>query len=181
MRLTHTLNRQRRTPCFPQIDLIFRAILYEKKPPFLILFSHQPSSYSQIFFTHPLFVPAEDIFYDFPSGCPNPCCNDDCEMIRFPRQGLEGATVLALKRGRKHGGRRVKPRQMCNWIDCGVCFDDEVAQHESEVGSQSSGESGDGVSKVAGGVCSRCKLVRYCSREHMVKDFEEHRRMCRRP
>jgi len=29
MRLTHTLDRHRRTPCFPQIDLTFRAILHE--------------------------------------------------------------------------------------------------------------------------------------------------------
>ena len=32
-------------------------------------------------FTHPTFVPADDIFVDFSSGCPNPCCTDDCEMI----------------------------------------------------------------------------------------------------
>src|ERR1700753_3711910 len=99
MRLTHALARHRRLPCFPQIDLTFRAILREHTPPFIILFSHQTTSYSQIFFTHPAFVPAEEIYYDFPSGCPNPSCTEDCEMIRFPRWGQDGATILDLKRG----------------------------------------------------------------------------------
>ncbi len=103
MRLTHTLHRQRRTPCFPQIDLTLRAILYDKRPLFIILFSHQTTPYSQILFTHPTFVPTAEIFYDFPSGCPYPCCMDDCEMIRFPRTGPEGAVVLAVKRGGKCG------------------------------------------------------------------------------
>lgn len=42
--------------------LLFRAILYKRRPPFIVLFSHQTTSYSQIFFSHPLFVPAADIF-----------------------------------------------------------------------------------------------------------------------
>jgi hypothetical protein len=107
MRLSHTLLKQRRTPCFPQIDIPFRAILYEKRPPFIILFSHQTTSYSQILFTHPLYVPSEEIFFDFPSGCHNPCCNDDCEMIRFPRRGVEGASVLSIKRGGRNGRKEL--------------------------------------------------------------------------
>jgi hypothetical protein len=181
MRLTHTLHRQRRNPCFPQIDLTLRAILYEKRPPFIILFSHQTTSYSQILFTNPLFVPAEDIFYDFPSGCPNPCCTDDCEMIRFPRRGLEGAAVLSIKQGGRYG-RRVKARQMCNWIDCDVCFNEEQVQTaESSEGSQSSVESADLPTKVPGQTCSKCKLVKYCSPEHQRQDWDEHRRVCARP
>jgi hypothetical protein len=177
MRLSHTLLRQRRTPCFPQIDLTLRAILYEKRPPFIVLFSHQTTSYSQILFTHPLFVPSEDIFYDFPSGCPNPCCTDDCEMIRFPRDGLESACVLGIKRGGRFG-RRVKAREMCNWIDCEVCFnEDQVPTTESE-GSQTSAEGGDLPVRSAGQICSKCKLVKYCSPEHQRMDWEEHRRVC---
>ena len=130
MRLSHTLLRQRRTPCFPQIDLTLRAILFEKRPRFLVLFSHQTTSYSQIFFTHPTYVPDEEIFYDYPTGCPNPCCIDDCEMIRFPRRGLATAPVLRIKVPTKQGKRRalkVQTREMFNWIDCDVCFGEQRA------------------------------------------------------
>lgn len=181
MRLTHALHRQRRTPCFPQIDLTFRAILQEKRPPFVVLFSHQATSYSQILFTHPLFVPSEEIFHDFPSGCPNPCCTDDCEMIRFPRRGLDGAAVLAIKRGGRNG-KRVKAREMCNWIDCGVCFHGDAGHAvENSEGSQSSADSGDlGQVGVSGLTCSKCKLVKYCSADHQRRDWSEHRRVCQK-
>ena len=33
------------------------------------------------------------IFFDFPSGCPNPCCTEDCEMIRFPGHGLDSVAT----------------------------------------------------------------------------------------
>lgn len=178
MQLTHTLNRQRRTPCFPQIDLVFRAILYEQRPPFIILFSHQTTSYSQIFFTHPLFVPSSEIFFDFPSGCPNPCCTEDCEMVRFPRRGLEGAAVLPLKRGRAYAFRKVRAREMCNWIDCDIAFDEEGAADGSE-SSKTSGETE--VAPVRGQVCSKCKIAKYCSAEHQRKDWDEHRRVCAKP
>ncbi|EIN12562.1 hypothetical protein PUNSTDRAFT_81838 [Punctularia strigosozonata HHB-11173 SS5] len=198
MRLTHTLNRQRRTPCFPQIDLTLRAILAEKRPPFIILFSHQATSYSQIFFTHRLFVPSVEIFHDFPSGCPNPCCNDECEMIRFPRKGLDGAAILPINRrrklktakdgrgGRGRGGRKVRAREMCNWIDCTVCFDETPASStDSSEGSQSSGDGRDAPetapARVPGRICSKCKLVKYCSPEHQKLDWDEHRRVCVRP
>lgn len=183
MRISHTLSRQRRTPCFPQIDLTFRAIVYNKRPPFIILFSHQPASFSQIFFTHRRFVPSEEIYFDFPSGCPNPCCNDECEMIRFPRRGADTAAVLAIKRGGKGKGRRVRPQQMCNWIDCSTCFDPIVVDAPGSEGSQSSVEgppAGDVPPRFAGLVCSKCKLVKYCSADHQRKDWEEHRRMCRK-
>lgn len=181
MRLTHTLHRQRRTPCFPQIDLTFRAILQEKRPPFIVLFSHQTTSYSQILFTHPLFVPSEEIFYDFPNGCPNPCCTEDCEMIRFPRRGLDSAVVLSIKRGGRKG-KRVKVREMCNWIDCDVSFNEDTAlTTESSEGSQNSGDSGKVVALGTRGLtCSKCKLVKYCCADHQRRDYEEHRRVCRK-
>lgn len=185
MRLDNSFLKQRRTPCFPQIDLTFRAILYEKRPPFIILFSHQTTSYSQILFTHPSFVPAEDIYFDFPSGCPNPCCTDDCEMIRFPRHGVKDATVLDIKRGGKFG-KKVRGKQMCNWIECNVCFTDE--RFDNSEGSQSSDDSvlSAGLShppsnRHFGQVCSKCKLVRYSSPECQKRDWEEHRRVCMKP
>src|SRR3984957_13226474 len=173
MRLTHTFHRQRRTPCFPQIDLTLRAILYEKRPPFVILFSHQTTSYSQILFTHPMFVPASEVFFDFPSGCPNPCCSEDCEMIRFPRRGVESAAVLAVKRGGKWG-KIFKAREMCNWIDCDVCFSEEplhTADGTSE-GSHGSVEGSSESTKAPGQTCSKCKMVKYCSPEHQKNDWE---------
>ena len=185
-RLKYALEHQRRTPCFPQIDLIFRAILHERRPPFIVLFSHQTTSYSQIFFTHPVFVPAADIFADFPSGCPNPCCTEDCEMIRFPRSGLDGAVVLPLKRARFRRGRT---REMCNWVECDVAFSEENTSHGSGEGSSESASSVSGKvtgpdaaqPTVRGQVCGKCKLVKYCSAEHQRKDWEEHRRLCARP
>jgi hypothetical protein len=171
MRLSHTLVRQRRTPCFPQIDLTLRAILYEKKPRFLILFSHQTTSYSQIFFTDPCYVPDEDIFCDYPTGCPNPCCTDDCELIRFPRYGVESATVLDVRTKRKR--KRIVPKQMCNWINCDVVFSDDSSTTSEE--ATNSGK------RTVGQLCSKCRLVKYCSPEHQREDWEEHRRVCVKP
>ena len=206
MRLSHTLLRQRRTPCFPQIDLTLRAILYEKRPRFLVLFSHQTTSYSQIFFTHPSYVPDEEIFYDYPTGCPNPCCTDDCEMIRFPRRGLETAPVLEVRVPRKRrssnpSGKKwekgclhtkVRAREMCNWIDCDVCFGEETVNSSGSEGSESghseASEAAAGERRGSdtgaqpklnlGQLCSKCKLVKYCSQEHQLKDWEEHKRVC---
>jgi len=181
MRLTHTLDRHRRIPCFPQIDLTFRAILHEQRPPFLILFSHQTTSYSQIFFTRPTFVPAEEIFYDFPSGCPNPSCTEDCEMIRFPRWGPDGAAILSIKRGGRFG-RKVKPKEMCNWIDCNTRFDDEQASLRTDSSKDSSVEGTETGSKAYWGLlCSKCKFVKYCSIHCQRKDWPEHRRVCVEP
>ena len=181
MRLSHTLLRQRRTPCFPQIDLTLRAILYEKRPRFVVLFSHQTTSYSQIFFTHPSYVPDEDVFYDYPTGCPNPCCTDDCEMIRFPRKGPEAASILQIKTKGRH--KRFKARDMCNWIDCNVSFGEVPAQPISADGSSDGSEisvesAAPEVKLVNGQLCSKCKLVKYCSSEHQKKDWDEHRRVC---
>ncbi|KNZ73165.1 hypothetical protein J132_01000 [Termitomyces sp. J132] len=180
MRLTHTLLRQRRTPCFPQIDLVVRALLYDKQPRFFVLFSHHGTSYSQIFFTHTSYVPDADIFYDLPTGCPNPCCNDDCEMIRFPRRGLETATVLNIwGKGRR---RKIQTRSMCNWVDCNVLFANEDSGSTTGSGSDISVRSSDsGDDRITGQTCSKCKLVKYCSVDHQRKDWEEHRRVCVKP
>ena len=186
MRLTHALARHRRNPCFPQIDLTFRAILREHSPPFIILFSPQTTSYSQIFFTHPAFVPAQEIFYDFPSGCPNPSCTEDCEMIRFPRWGQDGATILNLKRGGKRGARKIELRDLCNWIDCDVHFDDYGETRLGEGSSEGSVEDCNAAGetepkKNSGLVCSKCRLVKYCSLDCQRRDWMEHRRVCSRP
>ncbi|KIY71989.1 hypothetical protein CYLTODRAFT_418367 [Cylindrobasidium torrendii FP15055 ss-10] len=170
MRISHTLGPHRRTPCFPQIDLTLRAILFEKRPRFIVLFSNQTTPYSQILFTHNCFVPDEEIFYDYPTGCPNPCCTEDCEMIRFPRRGLDTASVLKIKRG-----GRFRSRQMCNWIECQVCFDEETVASSS---SESSETSTIEPSRTTAQVCSKCKLVQYCCLDHQKKDWDEHRRVC---
>lgn len=181
-RLSHTLLRQNRSPCFPQLDLTLRAILYEKRPRFVVLFSHQTTSYSQIFFTDPSYVPDEELFYDYPTGCPNPCCTDDCEIIRFPRTGLETASLLQIKT--KKGRRRVKAKDMCNWIDCDVSFGDPPSRRMSTSGSSEGSEGGLHDSliletiKINGHFCSKCKLVKYCCPDHQRKDWEEHRRVC---
>ena len=105
-------------------------------------------------------------------------------MIRFPRHGLDGAAVLPLKRGRKRGTfRRVRAREMCNWIDCDVAFTENAPVGEGSECSSTSGKgSADtGRQVVRGQVCSKCKLVKYCSAEHQRKDWEEHRRLCVKP
>jgi hypothetical protein len=110
-------------------------------------------------------------------------------MIRFPRHGLDGAAVLPLKRGRRHASafRRVRAREMCNWIDCDVAFSEDAPPGEAAVGegSECSSTSTNGKSAarptVRGQICSKCKLVKYCSAEHQHKDWEEHRRLCVKP
>ena len=126
-------------------------------------------------------------------------------MIRFPRRGVESASVLNVKiadkdkdKVKKKGGRwharrrKVKRREMCNWIDCDVSFGQERdAQSGSSDGSvdhdhdhcevessEGSSEGGGGGGKVMGALCSKCKLVKYCSPEHQRKDWEEHKRVC---
>ncbi|KAH9922862.1 uncharacterized protein BXZ73DRAFT_91575 [Epithele typhae] len=178
----------RRTPCFPQIDLTLRALLHEKRPPFIVLFSHQTMSYSQILFAHPAFVPSMDMYHDFPSGCPNPGCTDNCcELIRFPKHGPEYAVVLSprsKKKVRYRYGRRAHPHEMCNWIECDICFTEELVPSSGSEGSvdeRSDASMCDPTGRAksfAGLVCSRCKLVKYCSAEHQRLDWEEHRRVC---
>ena len=192
IRLNNALDR--RTPCFPQIDLTLRALLHEKRPPFIVLFSHQTMSYSQILFAHPAFVPSEDMYHDFPSGCPNPGCTDNCcELIRFPKHGPETAVVLSpssRKKVRYRYGRRARPKEMCNWIECDICFSDDMPSTSGSEGSIEGSTEGSevglddpsgGLRAFAGLVCSRCKLVKYCSAEHQRLDWEEHKRVCAKP
>ena len=112
-------------------------------------------------------------------------------MIRFPRNGLDGAVVLPLtsKRARARF-RRVRTREMCNWVDCDVAFSEENASRggsgegSSETASSVSGKSaGPDTARptVRGQVCGKCKLVKYCSAEHQRRDWEEHRRLCAKP
>jgi len=106
-------------------------------------------------------------------------------MIRFPRRGIEGAAVLAVKRGGKWG-KRVRAREMCNWIDCDVCFNDEPSQvldggSEGSEGSHGSIETMSEMAKVPAQTCSKCRLVKYCSSEHQKKDWDEHKKVCAKP
>lgn len=116
-------------------------------------------------------------------------------MIRFPRNGQDGAVVLPLKRGARCRFRRVRAREMCNWVDCDVAFSEEIPSRSTGVGERASecasSVSGKGNSAgadpdaarpaVRGQVCGKCKLVKYCSAEHQRRDWEEHRRLCARP
>ena len=150
-------------------------------------------SYSQILFAHPTFVPSQDMYYDFPSGCPNPGCTDNCcELIRFPKLGPDYAIVLSprsKKKVRYRYGRRARPKELCNWIECDICFSDDVpvssssgsegCSEESIEGSEASLD--DGSKAFAGFVCSRCKLVKYCSADHQRLDWDEHKRVCAKP
>ena len=166
---------------------------------FIVLFSHQTMSYSQILFAHPTFVPSKDMYHDFPSGCPNPGCTDNCcELIRFPKKGPAHAAVLcpqsksARRKVRYRYGRRARHKEMCNWIECDICFSDdrdvlplsgsEGSSEGSVEGSDLGSEYSTGSNKALTGlVCSRCKLVKYCSADHQGRDWEEHKRVCAKP
>ena len=155
-------------------------------------------SYSQILFAHPSFVPSPDMYHDFPSGCPNPGCTDNCcELIRFPKKGPEHAAVLcpqsksARRKVRYRYGRRARHKEMCNWIECNVCFHDDAGRPSTSMsggssegsfeGSDSSLEETASSKGLSGLICSRCKLVKYCSPEHQRLDWEEHKRVCVKP
>ena len=79
----------------------------------------------------------------------------------------------------------MRAREMCNWIDCDVTFSENasVGEASSKCSSSTNGKGSiDTVRPVVRGqVCSKCKLVRYCSAEHQRKDWEEHRRLCVKP
>jgi hypothetical protein len=94
---------------------------------------------------------------------------------------VDGAAVLAIKRGGRNG-KRVKAREMCNWIECDVCFnDDAVNTADSSEGSQSSVDGADMKPVGTKGLtCSKCRLVKYCSADHQRKDYSEHVRLCTR-
>ena len=109
-------------------------------------------------------------------------------MIRFPRWGQDGATILDLKRGGRNSARKIKLRDMCNWIDCDVCFDDDSESRLQSIGegcSDGSIEDGGSVEveskKNSGLVCSKCRLVKYCSLDCQRRDWMEHRRVCSKP
>lgn len=78
-------------------------------------------------------------------------------MIRFPRRGLENCALLPIKRGGRDSIARVKAREMCNWIDCDVCFGEEEEGDEERVNM--------------GLRCSKCMLVKYCGSEHQLADW----------
>lgn len=149
-----------RLPCLTQMDITFRGILNEKKPRFIIINSHHHKSYAQVFFTHEMYVPSEEIFNSFPTGCPDPDCGDDCELVRFPRKGMESAIVL-------HSQGDQYRFEVCNWAECGVCFSVDGVAIEDEAKNA-----------VPRKRCSRCKLVSYCSAEHQRFDWAEHKRVC---
>ena len=106
-------------------------------------------------------------------------------MIRFPRLGQDGATILDLKRGGRGGARKIKLQDMCNWIDCDVHFDDNHETRLGEGSSEGSVEDCDSVEaepkKKSGLVCSKCRLVKYCSLDCQRRDWMEHRRVCSKP
>jgi len=102
-------------------------------------------------------------------------------MIRFPRRGVETASILQIKTKARRKG--VKARDMCNWIDCNVCFGEIPSQSMSASGSSHGSEMSvesqpHEKPKNLGQVCSKCKLVKYCSPEHQKNDWEEHKRVC---
>lgn len=112
---------------------------------------------TQIVFTPPVFVPAADKFADFPSGFPKTCCTEDCEIIRFPRNGLDGAVASA------------RTCEMCTWIDHDVAFSEDAlrsggGEGSSESASYVSGNAGTDSARpgVRGQVLSKCKFVKYC-------------------
>ena len=102
-------------------------------------------------------------------------------MIRFPRRGPEAASILQIKTKGRH--KRFKAKDMCNWIDCDVSFGEVPvlqnisADGRSSDGSEVSVESSE-VKLISGQLCSKCKLVKYCSSDHQRKDWDEHRRVC---
>lgn len=149
-----------RLPCFTQLDLTFRGILKEKAPPFIIIFSHEGTTHSQVIFTNEAYVPAESIFHDLPTGCFDPNCKDNCEMLRFPRKGLESAVVIP-------SGKPFWRMEMCNWVECESIFSFNGVPLDSKCTAFARPKK-----------CSKCRLVSYCSAEHQKLDWEEHKRIC---
>lgn len=134
--------------------MTFRGILNssDPPPPFIILFSNEHEAKSEIIFTDPSHVPSEEIYHDLPYACTDPECEEECETVRWPRQGLTNAMVVDM-------GAEYEMVEMCNLEGCIV---------QARVpGSESPALR-----------CSRCKLVKYCTAEHQALDWEDHKRVC---
>lgn len=148
-------------PCFPQLDILIRALFadpaVEYLAPFIMLMPHLglENSKGNILFQRPSFVPPASLFTGWPTGCSDANCKQgpDCSPISWDRiYCLADATKLV---------RRVdypEPAVLCNHWGCNK-------EHKPAKG------------KVLN-LCQRCKEVRYCSKNCQIFDWQQHKRVC---
>ena len=101
--------RNKRYPCFVQLDLAVRKLLSIQGnngfvPPFVIVWTtntkEDPLSKAQILFTRECAVPPQTLMQFWPNTCGGVSCKEpDCELLRMPRDGKDKAWVLSADGG----------------------------------------------------------------------------------
>lgn len=135
-------------PCFPQADILVRALLSDPDvgyvPPFIIFHSAMPDGKTCVLFTKPLHFPPQSITDNWPNSCNSPGCprTDCCPIdMTLSRSLVDNSTMV--RKWDTAGPKRV----VCNLWGC-------EAQHSRD---------SDNLLR-----CQRCKEVLYCSTEHQV-------------
>lgn len=167
-------------PCFPQIDLLVRALVSdpatEYVPRFIVFMSTAPNVKGRVLYTNPAFVLPAALSDSYPSDCGAKNCRDkDCGFFDF-------SACRSLAANRKLVRQDDFPKGMarCNaWL----CSVEEPAKG-----------SGHSIFKA----CKRCLEVLYCCQDHQVRlsmptfpdqnpinivspqkvDWHSHRRVC---
>ncbi|KAJ7806160.1 hypothetical protein B0H14DRAFT_1577490 [Mycena olivaceomarginata] len=145
-------------PCFPQADLLVRALLSDPKvgyvPPYIIFHSVLPKGKSCVLFTKPSHFPPTYLTQDLPASCNSPNCTEiECAPIdmSISRSLVDNSSLV--RKWDTAGPKRV----LCNLWGCEV-------QHSQD---------SDKLMR-----CQRCKEVLYCSVAHQRLDWNVHKNVC---
>ncbi|KAJ6569577.1 hypothetical protein B0H19DRAFT_1136097 [Mycena capillaripes] len=139
--------RNNSLPCFPQTDILVRALLSDPEvgyvPPFIVIHSALPEGKTCVLFTKPLHFPLRSITDNWPDSCNSPgCTRTDCSPIDMTLSRSLVDHSQMVRKWDTAGPKRI----VCNLWGC---------------------EARDQLLR-----CQRCKEVLYCSTVHQVLEFQ---------
>ncbi|KAF8213726.1 hypothetical protein K438DRAFT_1565068 [Mycena galopus ATCC 62051] len=144
-------------PCFPQTDVLVRALLSDPEvgyvPPFIIINSILPRGKTSMLFTSSLHVPPPALLQNIPASCNSPNCPEiNCAPIDMSISRSLADNSPMVRKWDTPGPKRV----VCNLRGC------EIQHSDSERLLR----------------CQRCREVLYCSTEHQSLDWRSHKKVC---